>query len=296
MFKKFLAILFLSSLIIPSCSLDKPVPYGIVQLQNGLPPSKFKFGGYDNPMNAEIKSNGLFHALYFVKDTSKSEEDYFLFTFTDSNSISTTSGSMKMRDNLFYDSLTITLDDEGQHLVDLELYYDNGKNELKYHWVNSFDSNEANPGGFPQLINPKVMIGSFAPDFSVLTQDGSNVNLSSLKGKFVHIEFWGTWCGGCIMEIPNIKKLRQYYSEEDLYIIGLAAYDDQEKLTRFLNETPLNYPTALIDENVVSQYGVRSFPSSFLLDRTGKVIAKNLRGDHLIEEVKAKIDEFLLKE
>lgn len=293
MYMKFSTLFILTSLLLSYCTNENTKPFATANLQEGLPPSYFTLKGYENPFYAEVKSNDLFYSLYFVKDTSKEVNKYLLFMFPDSNRLTTSSRSMEIRDSLYYDSLTITLDDEEQHLVDLEIYYNQGKNEIKYHWINSFESNTDNPGGFPQIRNPKVPLGTLAPDFNVLTHEGDSVSLASLRGKNVYVDFWGTWCGGCIMEIPNIKKLREYYSSEDLYIIGLAAYDDQEKLSKFLKENPLNYPTALIGETLVSDYGVRSFPSSFLIDKTGEVIAKNLRGKDLIDQVKSKINDDL---
>lgn len=266
------------------------IPFAKVQLKEGLPKLERKVGGFKKPIHGEIKSNGLFHSINFVKDLTKDENKYYLLISTNPKSISTNSGTMKILDHEYYDSLTISLGDEDGHMVALELYYDNKKQELKYHWFNSKESNDDNPGGIPQLINPKVMIGSIAPNFKVTTQNGDNLSLASLKGSYVYVDFWGTWCGGCIMEIPSIQKLRESYNQKDLYIIGLAAYDNEEKLSKFLKETPLNYPTALIDENIVNEYGIKTFPSSYLIDKNGIVIGKNMRGEDLVEQVKTRIN------
>ncbi|MBU2492666.1 MAG: TlpA family protein disulfide reductase [Bacteroidetes bacterium] len=265
-------------------------PFAEVQLKEGLPKLGSKVGGYEAPIHGEIKSNGLFHSIYFVKDLAKEETKYYLLISSNPKSINTIIGSMKKMEQEFYDSLTITLQNENEQMVAIELYYNKSIKELKYRWCNSKESNDENPGGFPQLINPKVMIGSIAPNFNVTMQNGDKISLTSLKGTYVYIDFWGTWCGGCIMEIPNIQKLRDSYNSKDLFIIGLAAYDNEEKLSKFLVKTPLNYPTALIDENIVNEYGVKIFPSSYLIDKNGKVIGKNMRGEDLVEQVKTRIN------
>jgi len=284
-----LPIILFISILLSAFSITEH--YGIVKLKEGLPPSKHKVGGFERPYCAEIKSNNLFYSLHLVKDLSKGENEYCLFCRFDSLSLTTISGSFKIKDNSYYDSVTIKMNDENESLAPLAIYYDKENKIIKYHWLNSELSNESNPGGIPKLMNPKIMLGAEAPDFDVKTKDNKHIKLSSLKGKYVYIDFWGTWCGGCIMELPSIIKLREHYSEEKLFIIGLAAYDDEIKLEKFLKEKPLNYPNALIDTTIIKEYGINSFPSSFLLDQSGKVIGKNLRGEDLIAKVKSRIEK-----
>ncbi|MBD3225115.1 MAG: redoxin domain-containing protein [Caldithrix sp.] len=280
---------FMVSLTFSVAGQDKP--YGVVPLQKGLPDLGTTVGRYEQPYHGEIASNDLFHALYFVKDRSDDDHKFSLFIcYDDTLSLTVTSTSLQHKNGTYHDTVIITLKDENRHLIPLELYYHKDKNELKYHWVHSQKSDRQNPGGYPHLIDPKVMIGSLAPDFKVTTQSGDKIRLSSLRGKNVFLEFWGTWCGGCIMELPNVVRLREKYPKEELYILGLAFYDTQQELEAFLEEKPLNFPNALIDTSIVKAYGVRGFPSSFLIDTTGRVIAKKLRGKRLFEKVKTKID------
>jgi len=286
-------ILSLSTIIMfGGCEEYVESKYAKVQLTEGLPKTRQKIGGFKEPVHVEIKSNNLLHKLYFVKDLSSEKAKYSLFVQYDSLSLMNQSKRFSTIKNYFHDSLTIKLNDEDEHLIGLELIYDESNNNLKYHWMNSTEKDDQNLGGYPILIEPKISIGSVPPNIEVIVQSGREFNLSVEKSIYIFLDFWGTWCGGCIMEMPNIEKLRSHFSQNEMYIIGLAAFDTQEKIDKFLAEHPLNYEVALIDEAIVENYGVESFPSSFLIDPMGKVIGKNLRGEDLIEQVKAKIEKY----
>ena len=141
------------------------------------------------------------------------------------------------------------------------------------------------------LASLKVVIGAAAPDFRVKTLAGDILCLSDLKGKFVMIDFWGSWCGPCRGEIPNFKRLAETIPIERLQLIGLAN-DDSVSLVNYIKKENIQYPNALAPKSVLDNYGISAFPTTFLIDPDGKICGKNLRGEKLIEKVKQKMVEY----
>jgi thiol-disulfide isomerase/thioredoxin len=124
------------------------------------------------------------------------------------------------------------------------------------------------------LHTPKQ--GDVAPDFTlkVLGDGSQTMQLSSLKGKGVMINFWATWCEPCKIELPWLVELQKKYGSEGLQILGVAADDSGEKsITDFAAKMKINYPVLLGTDQVADQYGgLEGLPSSFFIDRSGKVV------------------------
>jgi thiol-disulfide isomerase/thioredoxin len=120
------------------------------------------------------------------------------------------------------------------------------------------------------------LIGAVAPDFELQTLDGSNLKLSSLRGKAVLLNFWATWCGPCKIEMPWFVELQKQYGSEGFQIIGVAMDDaSTEDIASFTKQIGVNYPILLGKEAVGLSYGgVNVLPTTFFLDRNGKVIAR----------------------
>ena len=143
-------------------------------------------------------------------------------------------------------------------------------------------------GATEKLLNALDMReDSVAPDFVVQTVDGDSLRLSDFRGKFVMLDFWGTWCAPCLNELPHLKKLSQSFSEE-LKVIGLA-HDDPRNLADFVKENKIPYPNGIADPKIEKAYGIVSWPTTFLIAPNGKIIAKNLRGEKLVDLVAEKL-------
>ncbi|MDR2282937.1 MAG: AhpC/TSA family protein [Sphingobacterium sp.] len=130
-------------------------------------------------------------------------------------------------------------------------------------------------------------VGKVAPDFSQPDTEGNIVKLSSLRGQYVLVDFWASWCGPCRAENPNLVKTYNKFKDKGFTILGVSLDQDGKKdqwlkaiqddgLT-WLQVSDLN---AWKNEAAVL-YGIKGIPANFLLDKDGKIIAKNLMGDEL---------------
>jgi thiol-disulfide isomerase/thioredoxin len=120
------------------------------------------------------------------------------------------------------------------------------------------------------------LMGNVAPDFELQTLDGKNLKLSDLRGKAVLLNFWATYCGPCKIEMPWFVELQNEYGPQGFQIIGVAMDDaSTEDIAKFAKEMGVNYPILLGKESVgVSYGGVNALPTTFFLDRDGKLIAR----------------------
>ena len=119
-------------------------------------------------------------------------------------------------------------------------------------------------------------IGAIAPDFALTTIDGKRVKLSDYRGKAVLLNFWATWCGPCKVEIPWFMDLEKQYGPQGLVILGVAMDDDgKDNVTKFAREMKMDYPILLGNDDVADQYGgVEGLPTTFYIDRDGKIVKK----------------------
>jgi thiol-disulfide isomerase/thioredoxin len=131
-------------------------------------------------------------------------------------------------------------------------------------------NNRANGSGKGQLI------GNVAPDFELPALDGKNLRLSDLRGKAVLLNFWATYCGPCKIEMPWFVELQKEYGPQGFQIVGVAMDDaSTEDIAKFAREMGVNYPILLGKESVGQSYGgVSVLPTTFFLDRDGKLIAR----------------------
>ena len=119
-------------------------------------------------------------------------------------------------------------------------------------------------------------IGTVAPDFILPTVDGKQVKLSSLRGKAVLLNFWATWCAPCKVEIPWFMELEKEYGPQGLVVVGVAMDDGGAKdVVPFAKDMKIDYTLLVGNDAVADQYGgVAGLPTTFYVDREGKIVKK----------------------
>jgi peroxiredoxin len=134
-------------------------------------------------------------------------------------------------------------------------------------------------------------IGQIAPEFSQADTSGNTIALSSLRGKYLLIDFWASWCGPCRQENPNIVKAYNTYKDKGFEILGVSLDQDKAAWLDAIYKDKLTWKQVSdlkYWNNAAAQlYGVRSIPANYLLDPQGKIIAKNLRGADLEAKLSA---------
>jgi peroxiredoxin len=130
-----------------------------------------------------------------------------------------------------------------------------------------------------------VTVGQAAPEISLNNPEGKPVSLSSLRGKYVLIDFWASWCGPCRQENPNVVRMYNRFKGKNFEIFGVSLDKNKDKWVEAIQKDQLSWvhvsDLQYWQSAGAQAYGVQSIPATFLIDPSGKVIAKNLRGKAL---------------
>lgn len=136
-----------------------------------------------------------------------------------------------------------------------------------------------------------VRIGAIAPDFTQADTSGNTVHLKDLRGKYVLLDFWASWCYPCREENPNLVRAFNQYKNRNFTVLGISLDQPgkQDAWTKAIREDGLSWlhvsDLKYWKNEVALLYSVRSIPQNFLLDPNGKIIAANLRGEELLSKL-----------
>ena len=120
-------------------------------------------------------------------------------------------------------------------------------------------------------------------DLKYTAVDGNEVDLASLRGKVVLVDFWATWCPPCRAEVPNVVATYQKYHDKGFEVLGVSLDTDKNELVTFTNDNGMAWPQYFDGRGwgneIASSNGVRSIPAMWLIGKDGKLITKNARED-----------------
>lgn len=130
-------------------------------------------------------------------------------------------------------------------------------------------------GTIPELGGPM--------ELSFTSVDGQTVDLKDFEGKVVLIDFWATWCGPCVAEVPHLLKAYKKYHSEGLEVIGISLDKDKEKLLNFVRQNEIPWPQYFDgkgwNNEIAKKHDIHSIPSFWLINKKGQIISKDVRNN-----------------
>ena len=140
------------------------------------------------------------------------------------------------------------------------------------------------------VVHAQLKIGELVPDIQLPGKSDTIIKLSSLTGKVVLIDFWASWCGPCRAANPYVQKLYKKYQANGFEVFAVSLDVNKPLWLKAIRKDKLTY-TQVIDTDgwlskFAEQYYVDALPTNFLLDKTGKIVAINLEGKELYDQVK----------
>jgi len=144
-----------------------------------------------------------------------------------------------------------------------------------------------------EALAADTILGTPAPAFTTVNDAGDPVTLEDYRGQVVLLNFWATWCGPCRIEMPAFEAAYARYGEDGLVIVGVNNQETVEDVTGFRLEQALSFPLLMDETGAIQRaYGVRSYPSTFLINRDGAIIAQHF-GALTTDQIGVLIDDAL---
>ncbi len=154
-----------------------------------------------------------------------------------------------------------------------------------------------NAGTNGEIPAPKE--GFLAPDFELITNQGTTQQLSALEGQVVLVNIWASWCMPCRQEMPTMQQVFETYQDQGFTILAVHAtsQDSQANALDFVNELQLTFPILFdLDGVVARKYLVNAFPSSYFVDKNGKIAEVVIGGPMSAALLQTRVEKLLMEE
>jgi thiol-disulfide isomerase/thioredoxin len=137
----------------------------------------------------------------------------------------------------------------------------------------SSDSQAAKSGAQRDVVGEETLTS--APAFTLPDLDGKQMKSAELKGQVVVLDFWATWCGPCLAELPTFNRIHEKYAGRGVKVVGIAVQSGwSEDVKPYLEKYGIKYPILIGDDDIVEKYGVFGFPTTYILNKEFKVHRK----------------------
>lgn len=144
-------------------------------------------------------------------------------------------------------------------------------------------------------LQRKLAVGSEPIAFNVKSTTGETLSPERYKGKVLLLDFWATWCRPCTAEMPHVKQVYAKYKKAGFEIVGISLDRSRSSLDQYVEKNGITWPQyfdgKFWQNDIATRYGVRSIPTTYLIDRKGKIRYKSLRGKQLEDAVNQLIAE-----
>lgn len=144
------------------------------------------------------------------------------------------------------------------------------------------------------ILNKDVQVkpGNTAPDFTLTGLDGQKYQLSDFSGKVVILNFWGTFCPPCVREMPALQQQYEYWKSRDVEVFGVNLNEGHVTVQSFIKQYNITFPILMDNDQVRKTYRVTSFPTTFYIDKNGKIRDKFV-GEMKEEDIQQRVNQML---
>ena len=150
--------------------------------------------------------------------------------------------------------------------------------------------------GYRGYTAAKNSAGSSAPAIEEVLINGEHFKLSDLEGKYVLIDFWGSWCPPCRKENPKLVELYNTHGDKDFEIVSIAVEKDKNRTPKAIKKDGLIWPYHIVQESryvlaapLAIKYGVTDLPAKYLIDPVGNIVAKNMSVEEIDKYLQDKL-------
>lgn len=140
----------------------------------------------------------------------------------------------------------------------------------------------------------EAVVGQPAPNFELQSLDGQSVSLKDFKGKPVLINFWATWCGPCVYEMPFLQEIHDEWSSKGLILLAINDGESLSKVSQFMQRYNFSLPVLLDNRQAVAKkYNIVGIPTTFFIDKDGIIQEKVIGAFPNKAEIEARLSKLM---